>query len=81
MRQVRGGRIAMIFQEPMTALNPVMTIGRQIDEMVEIHLDMSAAARRAADRSTCCGGAPARSGAAPCQPIRTSSPADSGSGR
>jgi len=46
MRQVRGGRIAMIFQEPMTALNPVMKIGRQIEEMVEIHLDMSAAARR-----------------------------------
>src|SRR5215218_6901438 len=45
MRQVRGGRIAMIFQEPMTALNPVMKIGRQIEEMVEIHLDMSAAAR------------------------------------
>jgi peptide/nickel transport system ATP-binding protein len=46
MRQVRGGRIAMIFQEPMTALNPLMPIGRQIDEMVETHLDLGRAARR-----------------------------------
>jgi peptide/nickel transport system ATP-binding protein len=37
MRQLRGSRIAMIFQEPMTALNPVLTIGRQIEEMVEMH--------------------------------------------
>jgi peptide/nickel transport system ATP-binding protein len=40
MRAIRGARIAMIFQEPMTALNPLMTIGRQIDEMVEIHLSL-----------------------------------------
>ena len=32
LRQLRGDRIAMIFQEPMTALNPLLTIGRQIDE-------------------------------------------------
>jgi peptide/nickel transport system ATP-binding protein len=37
MRQVRGNRIAMIFQEPMTSLNPVMTIGDQIAEAVTIH--------------------------------------------
>jgi peptide/nickel transport system ATP-binding protein len=41
MRALRGARIAMIFQEPMTALNPLMTIGRQIDEMVEIHLALT----------------------------------------
>src|SRR5262249_54223592 len=46
MRKIRGGRIAMIFQEPMTALNPLMTIGRQIDEMIETHLDLSRAERR-----------------------------------
>jgi peptide/nickel transport system ATP-binding protein len=40
MRKVRGGRIAMIFQEPMTALNPLMTIGEQIDEMIETHTDL-----------------------------------------
>jgi len=38
---VRGNRIAMIFQEPMTSLNPVLTIGRQIAEPMELHLDMS----------------------------------------
>src|SRR5688572_7023885 len=38
MRHVRGREIAMIFQEPMTSLNPVLTIGRQITEGLEIHL-------------------------------------------
>jgi peptide/nickel transport system ATP-binding protein len=37
MEQVRGGEMAMIFQEPMTALNPVLTIGRQIDEQIRRH--------------------------------------------
>ena len=37
MRQVRGGEIGMVFQEPMTSLNPVLTIGRQITETVEQH--------------------------------------------
>jgi len=37
MRSVRGARIAMIFQEPATALNPVLTIGRQIAEVIERH--------------------------------------------
>ncbi len=37
MRQVRGGRIAMIFQEPMSSLNPVFTIGEQILEAVNLH--------------------------------------------
>ncbi len=37
MRQMRGGRIAMIFQEPMTSLNPVFTIGNQIIEAVRLH--------------------------------------------
>jgi peptide/nickel transport system ATP-binding protein len=46
MREIRGRRIAMIFQEPMTALNPLMTIGRQIDEMIETHLDLSRTRRR-----------------------------------
>ena len=40
MRSVRGAQIAMIFQEPMTSLNPVLTIGRQLTEMLELHLKM-----------------------------------------
>lgn len=46
MRSVRGARIAMIFQEPMTSLNPVLTIGRQITEMLELHLGMDTQAAR-----------------------------------
>jgi peptide/nickel transport system ATP-binding protein len=37
MRQIRGNRISMIFQEPMTSLNPVLSVGRQIAETVQVH--------------------------------------------
>nr|WP_321306620.1 ABC transporter ATP-binding protein [uncultured Sphaerochaeta sp.] len=37
MRAIRGSRISMIFQDPMTSLNPVMTVGEQIQEVVEVH--------------------------------------------
>ncbi len=47
LRRLRGEKMAMIFQEPMTALNPVMKVGVQIAEMLEIHTDLSAAGRRA----------------------------------
>jgi peptide/nickel transport system ATP-binding protein len=40
MRSIRGGKIAMIFQEPMTSLNPTMTIGRQLSEAMELHLGL-----------------------------------------
>ena len=40
MRHIRGNRIAMIFQEPMTSLNPVLTIGRQLTETLELHQNM-----------------------------------------
>ena len=41
MRDVRGNEISMIFQEPMTSLNPVMTIGKQIAETLRLHQDLS----------------------------------------
>ena len=43
MRKVRGREIGMIFQEPMTSLNPVLTVGRQLTEPLEIHLGMTKA--------------------------------------
>ena len=46
MRRIRGNRIGMIFQEPMTALNPVMTIGNQIDEVFRFHEKMPGKERR-----------------------------------
>ena len=47
MRRVRGGEIGVIFQEPMTALNPVLSVGLQIRENLEEHGDLDAAGRRA----------------------------------
>ena len=41
LRQVRGAQIAMIFQDPMTSLNPVLTIGRQLEEPLMIHIGMT----------------------------------------
>jgi oligopeptide/dipeptide ABC transporter ATP-binding protein len=46
LRRVRGGQIAVVFQEPMSALNPVLPIGLQIDEVLTAHTDMDTAARR-----------------------------------
>ena len=41
IREIRGNQISMIFQEPMTSLNPVLSIGRQLTETLELHLKMS----------------------------------------
>lgn len=46
MRKVRGARIAMIFQEPMTSLNPVFTVGWQIDEALRYHTSLGRRERR-----------------------------------
>jgi oligopeptide/dipeptide ABC transporter ATP-binding protein len=57
MRAIRGAKIAMIFQEPMTSLNPVLTIGRQLREMLELHLGMKgeSARKRAVELLTLVG--------------------------
>ena len=46
LRELRATRMSMVFQEPMTALNPVMTCGEQIDEVLRFHTGISAAARK-----------------------------------
>ena len=46
MRRIRGNRVAMIFQEPMTSLNPVLSIGRQLVEAIETHTALSGAEAR-----------------------------------
>ena len=48
MRDIRGNDISMIFQEPMTSLNPVLTIGRQIVEALTLHEGLDHAGRRGA---------------------------------
>ncbi|MDJ0856716.1 MAG: ABC transporter ATP-binding protein, partial [Desulfobacterales bacterium] len=47
MRRIRGNRISMIFQEPMTSLNPVFTVGDQVGEVMRLHQKLSRAAARA----------------------------------
>ena len=45
MREIRGNKISMVFQDPMTSLNPIQTVGKQIEEAVLLHTKLSAAQR------------------------------------
>ena len=65
MRQVRGREIAMVFQEPMTSLNPVLSVGRQLTERVEIHLGHDRARVARPRRWSCSAGRHPRRRAAP----------------
>ena len=47
MRKVRGEKISMIFQDPMTSLNPVMTVGEQIGEAIKLHMNLTPEQREA----------------------------------
>ena len=55
MDRIRAKDIAMVFQEPMTSLNPVYTIGEQIAEVLRKHEDLSRKGAQRAARSRCCG--------------------------
>ena len=75
IRQIRGNEIAMIFQDPMTSLNPVLTIGRQIAEALELHKGMNRTqSRKRDDRAAGAGRHPGRASRASTT-TRTSSPA------
>ena len=80
MREIRGAEIAMIFQEPMTSLNPVFTVGEQIAESIRLHqrkeLRAPRSARRCGCSSRCASPKRRRCSAA----IRTSSRVACGSG-
>ena len=53
MRSIRGNRIAMIFQEPMTSLNPVLTIGNQLTEAITLHLGLEKSESRTPAPPSC----------------------------
>ncbi len=79
LRELRATRMSMIFQEPMTALNPVMTCGDQIDEVLAEHTEASPAERRAKVRAIIERGAAARPRAHDAPATRTSCRAGSAS--
>jgi ABC-type glutathione transport system ATPase component len=52
LREIRGRQVSMVFQDPMSSLNPVRTIGRQMQEMLQVHLKMTGPRRCGAQRSS-----------------------------
>ena len=79
MARVRGGRISTVYQDPMSSLNPLLTVGRQIVEAIAAHEDVGRREARARARSTCSATSACRSRTAASTTTRTSSPAGCGS--
>ena len=75
MRKVRGARIGAIFQDPLTSLNPLYSIGRQLVETIQTHLPLSAAEARKRALDLPEGGRHSRPPSSASTTIRTSSPA------
>ena len=75
MRKVRGAQIGAIFQDPLTSLNPLYSIGRQLVETIQTHLPLSARRGARARARAAEGGRHSRRRAAASTTIRTSSPA------
>ena len=75
MADIRGNRMAMIFQEPMTSLNPAYTIGNQLEEALLRHRRDSRQAGARARGATCSSASASRRRRAGSSSIRTSSPA------
>ena len=58
--QIRGNELTMIFQDPLTSLNPVFTIGSQMMESIRIHMHLSKRGSRSAGRVAACHGSACR---------------------
>ncbi len=75
MRKIRGARIGAIFQDPLTSLNPLYSIGRQLVETIQTHLPLSATPGAQARPRSPEGGRHSRAPRTASTTIRTSSPA------
>ena len=80
LRDVRGRDIAYVFQEPMTSLNPVLTVGRQLGEVLRRHQGLRGSGRRPGARPNCSTWSASRCRTGGSRSTRTSSPAACGSG-